>query len=141
MAGAPRGAAPARTLRAPRASGASGIVHAHRSHDSTEAGVSEERIESLRKMVEANPADPRPRFGLALEYEKAGRWEEVVQTLRDYLSNADDEGNAWGRLGAALRVLGRDEEAREAYRMGIAAATRHHHPTMAGEFEDILEEW
>jgi Flp pilus assembly protein TadD len=103
--------------------------------------VSEERIEALRKMVLANPNDPRPRFGLALEYEKAGRMEDEVQTLREYLAIADDEGNAWGRLGAALRTLGRDDEAREAYRSGIAAATRHNHPTMVGEFEDILDEW
>ncbi|HEX2081214.1 MAG TPA: tetratricopeptide repeat protein [Longimicrobium sp.] len=103
--------------------------------------MSEERIQALRKMAAEYPDDPRPRFGLALEYEKAGRWEEVVQTLRDYLASADDEGNAWGRLGAALRALGRDDEAREAYRMGIAAATRHNHPTMVGEFEDILDEW
>jgi len=103
--------------------------------------VSEDRIEALRKMAAAHPEDPRPLFGLALEYENAGRMEEAAQTLRDYLAIADDEGNAWGRLGAALRTLGREDEAREAYRMGIAAATRHNHPTMVGEFEDILEEW
>jgi len=103
--------------------------------------VSEERIEALRKMAQARPDDPRPRFGLALEFEKAGRWDDVVRTLRDYLSRADDEGNAWGRLGAALRRLGRDEEARDAYRRGVEAAYRHGHPTMAGEFEDLLDEW
>jgi Flp pilus assembly protein TadD len=103
--------------------------------------VSEDRIEALRKMAEARPDDPRPRFGLALEYEKAERWDDVVATLRDYLARANDEGNAWGRLGAALRRLGRDDEAREAYRTGIDAAYRHGHPTMAGEFEDLLDDW
>lgn len=98
------------------------------------------RIEALRKMIETRPDDPRARFGLALELEKAGRWEEVVETLRDYLQRADDEGNAWGRLGAALRRLGREDEAREAYRLGVEAARRHGHPTMAGEFEDELDE-
>ena len=39
------------------------------------------------------------------------------------------------------RLRGGDDEAQEAYRMGIAAATRHNHPTMVGEFEDILDEW
>ena len=100
-----------------------------------------DRIEALRKMAEARPNDPRPWFGMALEHEKAERWEDVVQTLRDYLRRADDEGNAWGRLGAALRHLGRDDEAREAYRKGIEAAERHGHPTMAGEFEDVLDAW
>ena len=101
----------------------------------------EQRIESLRKMADANPDDSRPRFGLALEYEKAGRWEDSARALREYLSLADDEGNAYGRLGHALRQLGRDDEAKAAYRDGIAAAERHHHPTMVAEFEEILEDW
>ena len=92
-------------------------------------------------MADARPADPRPRFGLALEYEKAGRWDDVVRELRAYLEVAADEGNAYGRLGHALRQLGRDDEAKEAYRQGVDTAYRHGHPTMAGEFEQVLEDW
>lgn len=98
------------------------------------------RIESLKSMVEARPNDARARFGLALEYERAGEWEEVVTQLRAYLERTADEGNAYGRLGHALLQLGREEEAREAYGEGIRAAYRHSHPTMALEFEEILEE-
>lgn len=98
------------------------------------------RIVSLVRMMGTHPEDPRPRFGLALEYEKQGRWAEMVDVLGEYLKLTDDEGNAYGRLAQALRQLGRDEEARQAYRMGIAAAQRHGHPTMAGEFEDALDE-
>ena len=99
------------------------------------------RIENLQRMLDRHPDDPRLRFGLALEYEKAGRWEDVAEQLERYLQQTEDEGNAWGRLGAALRRLGRNDEARTAYQKGIAAATRHNHPTMAAEFEDILEDW
>ena len=99
------------------------------------------RIDNLQRMLEKHPDDPRLRFGLALEYEKAERWEDVIDNLRRYLELTEDEGNAWGRLGVALRRLGRDEEAREAYRKGIEAAHRHGHPTMAGEFEETLDEW
>lgn len=99
------------------------------------------RIESLQKMAAAHPDDPRPRFGLALEYERAERWEDAVRELRLYLSRADDEGNAYGRLGCALRALGRDDEARDAYERGVEAAGRHGHPTMVQEFEEALEEW
>jgi len=102
--------------------------------------VESSRIESLRKLSGERPDDPRPRFGLALEYERAGRWEEMVAELRAYLARTDDEGNAYGRLGHALRELGRDDEAREAYRQGIEAASRHSHPTMAMEFEEVLED-
>lgn len=99
------------------------------------------RVEALRKLLATRPDDPRARFGLALELEKEGRWEEVVAELRHYLSLADDEGNAYGRLAHSLRELGRDAEARQAYEDGIRAANRHGHPTMAAEFEEILEEW
>ena len=98
------------------------------------------RIEALRKLAEAHPDDPRARFGLALEYERAGEWEEVVTQLRAYLERAADEGNAYGRLGHALLQLGRRDEAEQAYRQGIDAANRHGHPTMAMEFEETLEE-
>lgn len=100
-----------------------------------------DRIAALERMLKRRPDDPRLRFGLALEYLSAGREEEGVGALRAYLDVADDEGNAWGRLGAALRRAGRDEEAREAYRKGIEAAHRHGHPTMAAEFEEELESW
>ena len=99
------------------------------------------RIDALRKLVATDPNDARLRFGLALEYEKLGRWEQVVEELRNYLALAEDQGNAWGRLGRALRQLGRDQEARTAYRRGVEAATRHGHPAMAAEFEEMLEEW
>ncbi len=104
-------------------------------------GGDRERIEALKRMAAAHPTDPRARFGLALEYEKAGRWGDAVAELRRYLELADDEGNAYGRLGHALRELGRDEEARAAYQQGVAAAERHHHPTMVQEFEETLEDW
>ncbi|HET7276020.1 MAG TPA: tetratricopeptide repeat protein [Longimicrobiaceae bacterium] len=96
------------------------------------------RIDALKKMAEARPDDARARFGLALEYERAEQWDEVVRELRTYLSLTTDEGNAYGRLGHALHQLGRDDEAKAAYRDGIAAAARHNHPTMVEEFEEIL---
>ncbi len=99
------------------------------------------RIENLQRMLDKHPEDPRLRFGLALEYEKLERWEDVAEQLRTYLELTEDEGNAWGRLGAALRRLGRDAEARDAYRKGMDAAHRHGHPTMAAEFEETLADW
>jgi Flp pilus assembly protein TadD len=100
-----------------------------------------DRISALNSMLEKNPADTRARFGLALEYEKLGRWEDAATQLRAYLDATDDEGNAWGRLGNALRQLGHDDEARAAYRKGVEVANQHGHPTMAMEFEEALADW
>lgn len=103
--------------------------------------MTQSRLDTLRRMAEQRPDDPRAHFGLALEYERAGQWREVADTLRHYLTLTSDEGNAYGRLGRALRELGLDDEAREAYRQGIDAAYRHGHPTMGAEFEETLEEF
>lgn len=98
-----------------------------------------DRLRALEEMVETRPGNARARFGLALEYLGAERWEDAVRELRAYLELTDDEGNAWGRLGHALFELGREDEATDAYRRGIEAALRHGHPSMAEEFEEVLE--
>lgn len=99
-----------------------------------------DRLASLERMLGRRPDDTRLRFGLALEYLKAGRRDDGIRELRRYLSEADDEGNGWGRLGSALRDMGLDDEAREAYERGVEVAMRHGHPTMADEFREILED-
>lgn len=98
------------------------------------------RIAALSKMLERDPNDTRALFGLANEFEKDANWANVVEQLRRYLELADDEGNAWGRLGHALRETGRLDEARDAYRKGIEVANAHGHPSMAADFEETLGE-
>lgn len=96
----------------------------------------------MQRMATRDPTDPRPHFGLAAEYGRQRDWEGVVRELQAYLDLAeDDQGNAWGRLGEALRELGRDTEARSAYTRGVEEARRHGHPSMAEEFENVLAEW
>jgi Flp pilus assembly protein TadD len=106
----------------------------------TGEGSSASRLDALLRMLAARPNDTRALFGLAVEYERLGRWEDAVTSLERYLELAADEGNAYGRLGHVLRQLGRVEEARDAYRRGAEVALRHGHPTMAEEFEETLEE-
>ena len=103
--------------------------------------MSESRIAVLEKMLAKRPDDSRLRFGLSLEYLAAGDLEGGARELLAYLEASDDEGNAWGRLGSALKQLGREDEAKDAYRKGIMAAEKHGHPTMADEFSDLLEHW
>ena len=90
-------------------------------------------------MLSSRPDDVRLRFGLALEYEKAGRVQDAVRELEAYLERAEDQGNAWGRLGSLLAGLGRADDAGAAYRRGITQAMKHGHPSMAAEFETALE--
>jgi E3 SUMO-protein ligase RanBP2 len=102
--------------------------------------MAEARIEIFRKMLAAEPNNTTVRFGLANELFKLERWDEAAQELQAYLSQTDDQGNAYGKLAQALDRIGRTEEARAAYQQGIAAANRHGHPGMAQEFEMALED-
>jgi tetratricopeptide (TPR) repeat protein len=99
-----------------------------------------DRIEALRTLLQRNPNEPRAHFGLAAEYEKRADWAQVVNHLEQYLALAEDQGNAWGRLGKALIALGDSDRAVRAYQRGAEQARQHGHPSMAAEFEDMLEQ-
>ena len=91
-------------------------------------------------MARERPEDPRVRFGLAVELLNGGETREGAEALRAYLALAEDEGNAWARLGSALAGLGELDEAREAFRRGIEVASRRGHEALVEEMEEALED-
>lgn len=97
------------------------------------------RAEVFEQMLASDPSNAMVLFGLAKEYEKAGRHEDVVAMLARYLAAHDDEGNAYGMLAQAHAKLGRRDEARAAYERGIEVATAHGHPSMAEDYRMTLE--
>lgn len=100
--------------------------------------MAESRIEVFKKMLAADPNNAAVRFGLANELLKLERFDEAAAELQTYLNQAEDQGNAYGKLAQALERLGRIDEARVAYQQGIAVANRHGHPGMAQDFEMAL---
>jgi len=96
------------------------------------------RIEIFEQMLAGDPENTSVLFGLAKEYEKAGRDDKLIETLNRYLAVADDEGNAFGMLAAAYERMGQREKAREAYERGIETAQLHGHPGMAEEYRMTL---
>ena len=98
-----------------------------------------DRIAVFEQMLEADPSNTMVMFGLAKEYEKLGRHEDVIRVLEDYLSKADDEGNAYGTLAAAYEKAGNREKAIETYRKGIDVSMAHGHPSMANEYKMTLD--
>ena len=97
------------------------------------------RIDIFRMMLEGDPDNTAVMFGLAKEYEKAGRFDEMVEVLADYLLRADDEGNAYGMLAAAHLRLGNRAAARRAYERGAEVAQAHGHPSMAQDYRSAVE--
>ena len=97
------------------------------------------RIEVFEQMLATDPSNTMVMFGLAKEYEKFGRHEDVIRTLEDYLSKADDEGNAYGTLASAYLKSGDRDKAVETYKKGIDVAMAHGHPSMANEYRMTLD--
>lgn len=101
--------------------------------------MSTQRIEVFEQMLSSDPDNAMVLFGLAKEYEKAGRDEDVITALAKYLRLHNDEGNAYGMLARAYERVGKREEARRTYERGIEAATAHGHPSMAEDYRMTLE--
>lgn len=97
------------------------------------------RIEVFEQMLAADPENTMVMFGLAKEYEKLGRYADVIRVLEDYLSKADDEGNAYGVLANAYLQNGERETAIETYKKGIDVSMAHGHPSMANEYRMTLD--
>jgi len=92
----------------------------------------EDRINYFERMLADNPDNPTGLLALANEYQKAERFEDEAAVLERYVaSHPDDEGNAYARLGDVLSRLGRRDEARAAYDMGVRQAEKHGHSGMA----------
>ena len=97
------------------------------------------RIDVFRMLLESDPDNTAVMFGLAKEYEKEGRFGEVVETLTEYLQRADDEGNAYGMLAQAYLKSGNRDAARRAYEKGAEVALAHGHPSMAQDYKFFIE--
>ena len=90
-------------------------------------------------MLDSDPDNTAVMFGLAKEYEKAGRFDEMIEVLADYLQRADDEGNAYGMLASAYLKTGNRDAARKAYERGAEVARAHGHPSMAEDYRMTIE--
>ncbi len=90
-------------------------------------------------MLVDDPSNTMVMFGLAKEYEKLSEHGEVIRVLEDYLSKADDEGNAYGTLANAYALSGDRDKAVEIYKKGIDVSMAHGHPSMANEYRMTLD--
>jgi predicted Zn-dependent protease len=97
------------------------------------------RIEIFRQMLESEPGNTMVMFGLAKEYEKLGEYKKVIDILEEYLTNADDEGNAYGTLAMAYAQTGQREKAIETLKNGIDVSLAHGHPSMANDYKMTLD--
>ena len=79
-------------------------------------------ISSLEKLLGTPRDGALLRYSLGLEYAKAGERDRAIEFLRQAVTRDPLYSAAWKALGGELALAGRDDEARDAYRLGIEAA-------------------
>jgi|SRR5581483_1951685 len=98
------------------------------------------RLEILKNMVAQNPNDSFARYGLAMEWVKAGNLEQAMDEYRGLLAVNPNYAAAYYHGGQTLTKLGRLDEARALYRDGIEATTRIGDLHTRSEIEAALAE-
>jgi tetratricopeptide (TPR) repeat protein len=82
------------------------------------------RIEALQAMLAQDNSNSFARYGLAMEYGKAGRLEDAIHEFRTVIAANPNYVAAYYHGGQMLERLGQLDEARTVYEQGIAAAVR-----------------
>ncbi len=84
--------------------------------------MSSDQIRNLEKLLDSPRDGALLRYSLGSAYLKAGQTEPALAQLREALARDPHYYAAWKALGAALAEAGREAEALETWRRGIAAA-------------------
>ena len=96
-------------------------------------------VERFEAMLASGRDSALLRFGLGMQYLKAGDPARAAQHLRSAVSQDADYSAAWKLLGKALAESGAPVEAADAYRSGIAAAERRGDKQAAKEMAVFLK--
>jgi predicted Zn-dependent protease len=96
------------------------------------------RREQIEEMLAGDPSDPFLWYGLAMEHKGAGDEPAALNTFAELRRRFPEYVAAYQQAGQLLARLGRDDEAREVWREGVAVARRQGDLHAAGEMEGFL---
>ena len=99
-----------------------------------------DRIAMLSEILSANPGDAFARYGLAMEYAKAGQVEAAMAEFTRLLELSPDYVPGYQMGAQTLAAAGRTEEARQMFQRGIAAAARASNAHAQQEMQGMLDE-
>src|SRR5262245_10164350 len=97
------------------------------------------RKQQLEEMLAESPDDPELRYFLAMEFVSAGDDERAVRCFEELIKIGPNYVPAYLQAGQALVRLGREEQAREVFRSGIAVARQVGDPHAEGEMTAFLD--
>jgi tetratricopeptide (TPR) repeat protein len=98
------------------------------------------RLEMLAQFLEQNPGDAFARYGLAMEYSKAGQTEIALAEFKKLLELHPDYTNGYFMAAQTLERSGRTPEARTMLENGVEAAKRTGNKHAMAEMAGMLEE-
>jgi predicted Zn-dependent protease len=98
------------------------------------------RIDMLTQFLAENPGDAFARYGLAMEYSKAGEVETALEQFKKLLELHPDYSAGYFMAAQTLAKAARSDEARAYLEKGIAAAARSGNAHAKGEMEAMLAE-
>ena len=99
-----------------------------------------DRISTFKSFITRSPADPFPRYGLAMEHKGRGELAEACSVFSELLANFPDYVPTYLMAGATLVALDRRTEAAEIYRRGMDVAGRRGDQHARGELATALAE-
>ncbi|MGN6369765.1 MAG: tetratricopeptide repeat protein [Phycisphaerae bacterium] len=96
------------------------------------------RLEQLLELLKAEPGDSFLRYGVAMEYAKAGEFEKALTEFNELLRRAPEYVAGYFMAGRTCEQKGDVEEAKRFYREGIVVARRVGDEHAAGEISQAL---
>jgi tetratricopeptide (TPR) repeat protein len=97
------------------------------------------RLEQLLELLKAEPNDAFLRYGVAMEYAKASRFEDAMKEFEELLRRDANYVAAYFMAGRTQEQAGEVENAKSWYRRGIETATRVGDGHAAGEMAAALD--
>jgi tetratricopeptide (TPR) repeat protein len=98
------------------------------------------RLQMLAQFLEQNPNDAFARYGLAMEYSKAGQTEQALAEFQKLLELHPDYTNGYFMAAQTLERNGRTAEAKKMLENGVEAARRTGNKHALSEMSGMLEE-
>ena len=100
--------------------------------------MANQRLETLKQFIEANPNDCFARYGVAQEYVKQDENEKALEEFNRIFEINPDYQAAYYHAGKTYEKLHRVDEARAIFQKGIEVATRSGDLHARSELEEAL---